>query len=144
MYDRILVPTDGSDCAGRAAEHAFDLATTYGASVEILSVADVRLSFSGAPVHVDTERVLERQRSACREAVTRLAERAESEGIDVETAVRTGNPYEEIVEHARERDVDLVVMGTHGRTGFRRVMLGSVAERVVRSASVPVLTFCSE
>jgi nucleotide-binding universal stress UspA family protein len=143
MYDRILVPTDGSECAQRAAAHAFDLASTYGASVELLCVADVRLTFSGAPVHIDAEQVLETQREACGNVVDDLADRAIDAGLEVSTAVRAGIPHETIVEYARERDVDLVVMGTHGRTGFRRFMLGSVAERVIKSADVPVLTFCS-
>jgi nucleotide-binding universal stress UspA family protein len=73
-------------------------------------------------------------------AISRIEERVTDAGVDVTGEKRAGNPPAAILEAARDEDVDLIVMGTHGRTGLDRYLLGSVTERVVRQAEVPVLT----
>lgn len=73
-------------------------------------------------------------------AIEAVADLARAEDVAVETSLYTGSPSREIVRYAEEQDCDLIVMGTHGRGGIDRLLLGSVAERVVRSSSVPVLT----
>ena len=75
-----------------------------------------------------------------RRSVEDLAERAKDRDLSVETAVREGEPSKEIVEQAMDSDVDLIVVGTHGRGGFERALLGSVADKVVRTSHVPVVT----
>jgi nucleotide-binding universal stress UspA family protein len=132
MFDDILVPTDGSECAEAAAEYARDLATRYEATVHALCVADSR-TLESAPQseHVRAEKA---------ELARRICEKSSAAGLSVEQAVRTDIPHEAILRYATEQKIDLVVMGTHGRTGVERYLLGSVTERVVRLSDVPVLT----
>ena len=137
MYDRILVPTDGSETAAKAVEHAVDLAEQYDATLHVLSVVDpTRFSTVG----VDPSSVLVAVEKGAREAVEAVEAAAEEAGVPTETTVVRGSPAQTITEYATDNDVDLVVMGTHGRTGLDRYLLGSVTERVVRTSSVPVLT----
>ena len=137
MYDSILVPTDGSETAAEAVIHALDLATQYDATLHVLSVVDPR-QFS--TVGADPSSVLAAVEEGAREAVEEVGAPATETDVPVETAVRRGSPARTITEYATDNDVDLVVMGTHGRSGLDRYLLGSVTERVVRTAPVPVLT----
>jgi nucleotide-binding universal stress UspA family protein len=137
MYDRILVPTDGSDAADRAFERALDLAATYDADLYLLSVVDVS-SLAG---EFDAITVVEQLERSGRKTVQRLRKRAEETGVEnVKTKVVEGTPHRAILDYVDAEEIDLVVMGTHGRTGLDRYLLGSVTERVVRTADVPVLT----
>lgn len=135
MFDEILVPIDGSDCASVAVGYAEDLATRYDATVHVLSVVDSR-ALEDAPHydHVKAERT-DLVEEACEELDGDLA---------LESAVRTGVPHAAILDYADEAGVDLVVMGTHGRTGVERYVLGSVTEKVLRLSDVPVLTVRTE
>ncbi|MFB6219011.1 MAG: universal stress protein [Halobacteriaceae archaeon] len=135
MYGTILVPTDGSEGAARATEHAVELAATYGATVHALNVVEPAYStdFNAGELRASLE-------AAGEEAVEAVADRAAEAGVEAVTAVVEGDPHREILSYAEAVDADLVVMGTHGRTGLDRYLLGSVAERVVRTADAPVLT----
>ena len=139
LYDRILVPTDGSPEGDRAIEHALSLAAVHGATVHALSVVDTA-SYAGAPMEGAWEGIDDLLRSDAEDAVTEFEERATGSGVPVETAIADGSPSREIIRYAERNDCDLVVMGTHGRGGIDRLLLGSVAEKVVRGSSVPVLT----
>lgn len=132
MFDTVLVPTDGSDCAQVAAGYAADLASRYDASVHVLSVVDSR-TLENAP-HYD------RIRNECVEIAEETTEDVAASGVSVERAVRTEVPHRAILRYVTEQDIDLVVMGTHGRTGVERYLIGSVTEKVVRLSDVPVLT----
>jgi nucleotide-binding universal stress UspA family protein len=136
MFENILVPTDGSDCAQSAIGHAEDLATRYEARVHALCVADSR-TLDNAPKH---EQLKSERAEIAERACTELSE----SGISAERAVRTDVPHQAILKYASEQDVDLIVMGTHGRTGVERYLLGSVTEKVVRLSDVPVLTVKAE
>ncbi|WP_318571155.1 universal stress protein [Salinigranum marinum] len=139
MYDRILVPTDGSDHAVRAAEHALYLADAFDATVHVISVVDVQEAagpFSAGGVDQSFIARLE----ANAESTIDEIEAAGDGSAPIESTVRKGEPTAEILAYADDHDVDLVVMGTHGRRGLRRVIAGSVTERVVRTADVPVIT----
>lgn len=137
-YDRILVPTDGSDCATAAVEHAVSIAEAYDASVHVLFVVDVAsvaMEFDGAPYTV-----LRNDIEAKGEAATAAIESTVRDaGLDAVTAIEEGFPVREIIEYAADHEVDLIVMGTHGRMGLDRVVLGSTTARVLRRADVPVL-----
>ncbi|EMA56062.1 universal stress protein [Halococcus thailandensis] len=138
MYDTILVPTDGSEHAIRAAEHAHYLARTFDATAHLVSAADIQTAggmFNAGGV--DREFV-ERIETENEEAIA--ATEAAFEDDAIETAVLRGKPADAIIEYADENDIDLISMGTHGRTGVSRYVAGSVTERVVRRASCPVLT----
>ena len=139
MYDRILLPTDGSEVAEAAAAHAVALAAATGATLHVLSVVDAEAIGIVTPVALDVDEVRTSLRRAAEEATAAVAEAAESAGVDVVEAVEVGVPDEEIRDYAAANDVDLVVMGTHGRGGVDRFLLGSVTERVVRGSAVPVL-----
>jgi nucleotide-binding universal stress UspA family protein len=136
VYDRLLVPTDGSDGSDAATRQAVAVATAFDATVDALAVVDRTFPAATAYDHV-VER-LEADAEAALEAVVDACERA---GVAVDPHLRRGVPHEEIVAAADAYGTDLIVMGTHGRTGLDRVRhLGSVAERVVCTSSVPVLT----
>ncbi len=136
MFDHILVPTDGSDCAQAAVGYAADLATRYDARVHALSVADSR-TLGTAPqadqIRKEREEIAER---TCNDLST--------SGVSTERAVRTDIPHKAILQYATEQDIDLIVTGTHGRTGVERYLLGSVTEKVIRLSDVPVLTVKAE
>jgi universal stress protein A len=135
---RILVPVDFSSHSDRAFRYALRLASRFGASVELIHVFDNPIT---ADVYVPN--LPEMLNSLIREAekqLTALKSAAAGEGLSVETHVLTGQPAHTIVEHGRTGRFDLIVMGTHGRTGFSHLFVGSVAERVVRRAPCPVLT----
>ncbi len=137
MYEKILFPTDGSDGSNAALEHAIDLAKRYDATLQGLYVGDQR-SYAGLAGDMDREKIREAQESLGNEALEAVVSAAESDGIDVETVRSIGLPAEEIIETIRAQGADLVVMGTQGRTGVKRALLGSVAESVVRQSPVPV------
>ncbi|WP_132058694.1 universal stress protein [Halorussus amylolyticus] len=136
MYERILVPTDGSDAVGPAVAHAIDLAKTYDAELHVLNAVNLEpAAFENGSTVVD------RLEKAGRDATDAVTERAESEGLDRVTAdVTNGEPHTAILDYTADNDIDLVVMGTHGRTGLDRHLLGSVTEKAVRTADAPVLT----
>jgi len=132
MFESILLPTDGSTCARVAADYASDLAQHYDATVHVLHVVDYRIVQTG-PEYDEWE-------DDAAETVESVADRVESDGVAAERAVRTDVPHNAILSYATEEDIDLVVMGTHGRTGVERYLLGSVTEKVVRRSDTPVLT----
>lgn len=136
MFDNILVPTDGSDCAQVAAGYAADLATRYEARVHALCVADSR-TLENAPQSDQ----IKRERA---EVAERTCNDLSVSGVPVEQAVRTDVPHRAILRYTTEQDIDLVVMGTHGRTGVERYLLGSVTEKVIRLSDIPVLTVRAE
>ncbi|MEF8821083.1 MAG: universal stress protein [Halovenus sp.] len=136
MYDRILLPTDGSTGTAHVALQAIDLANQYGATIHALHVIDTDMRSVLTEVGSGFDTLEQRGENAVG-TVERLGQ---SHGIEVETEIRNGDPAETILAVADELDADLIVCGTHGRSGVRRQLLGSVAERVVRHASQPVLT----
>lgn len=132
MYGDVLFPTDGSDATRAALKHALDIAGQYGATLHVLSVVGDD-PFRTEEGHEDATVTAER-------TVAAVETRVQREDVTVTTSVRHGDPHEEILAYADEHGIDLIVMGTHGRTGIDRALLGSVTERVVRTANVPVVT----
>ena len=138
MYDRILLPTDGSEASETATDHALWLAAQADATLTAVSVVDSRV-YRSADADQQGE-ITETLKRDATEAVETVAERAEAAGVTVETTVLDGVPDTEILRYADEVDADLLVMGTHGRTGRERLAnLGSVTERVVTGADRPTL-----
>ena len=132
----VVVPTDGSDAAEHAAGLAVELAAATGAALHVVHVVDLGVVWQDA----DAGQVLDALTESGREAVERVVERAETAGVEgLEASVLRGAPHRAIVDYAADHDADLVVMGTHGRTGLERYLLGSVTERVVRLSETPVL-----
>ena len=135
MYETILHPTDGSEASMAAADHAIGLAAANRGTVRFLYVIDASAFAADDVAGV----LLENLERTGRAALDDLAERATAAGVDSTTAVETGTPHREILAAAESAGADLVVMGTHGRTGLDRFLLGSVSGRVVRTSGVPVL-----
>ncbi|MFB6092114.1 MAG: universal stress protein [Haloquadratum sp.] len=139
MYETILLPTDGSEASLAAAEHAGRLAATSGATVHVVSIGDSRNRFespsSGLAPEAWREAELERAESAVEETIERLPD-----DVELDRTVRMGIPQDEILDLIDELGADVVVMGTHGRSGLDRYLVGSVTERIVRHSPVPVLT----
>lgn len=143
LYDRILVPTDGSTASVPAIEHAIELAKTHDATIHAIYVINTA-SFASIPTEGSWEGVSEMLEREGGEALREIADAGEEAGVPVECVQIDGAPSREIVRYAEKHDCDLIVMGTHGRGGIDRLLLGSVAEKVVRSSSVPVLTMHAE
>jgi nucleotide-binding universal stress UspA family protein len=139
VYDTLLLPTDGSEGTAAAAEHAGAIAARFGAAVHVVSVADERNRFESPSAGLASEAWDERERERA-EAAAEGTAAALPDDVTVETAVVEGVPHEAIVDYAEREGVDAVVMGTHGRTGLDHYLVGSVAEKVVRTSPVPVLT----
>ncbi|WP_096391016.1 universal stress protein [Halopenitus persicus] len=137
MYDHVLVPTDGSETVSETLSHALPIAADNDATVHGLYVVDNRIVTAADNDAKDEIRdSLEREG---RTAVADVADSAAEAGLDTVEAVRTGTPWKEIIEYADERDVDLIVIGTQGKTPKEKIVsLGSVSERVVDNASIPV------
>ncbi|QLG27488.1 universal stress protein [Halorarum halophilum] len=137
MYDDILVPTDGSAAADAAVEHAVTLAERFDATLHALYVVD---STAYSSLEAGSQMVAEALEDEGEAAVDRIAAAANDADLPVVESVVSGTAYRSILEYAGEEDIDLITMGTHGRRGIDRYLLGSVTERVVRSADQPVLT----
>ncbi|MFQ3318331.1 MAG: nucleotide-binding universal stress UspA family protein [Natronomonas sp.] len=138
MYDSILLPTDGSDGAAEALDHAIGAADAYDAELHIISVIDRRVVLAADADEKATVRTeLADEANA---AVDELATRATDAGIEVTTDTPEGVPHREILGYADDEDIGLLVLGTHGRTGReKRLNLGSTTERVVKAADRPLL-----
>jgi nucleotide-binding universal stress UspA family protein len=135
MFDTIVIATDGSASVRRAVRVAVDLAERFDAAVHALYVVDA------GDVETSPERLRDQMREALRErGEEALADVQAETDREVTLEVREGRPATEISDYAREVDADLVAMGTRGRHGENRFLIWSVAERVVRTCPVPVLT----
>lgn len=144
MYAHILVPTDGSETAAVAVEHAVDLAGKYDATIHALYVIDVdATSYALGSEQIESIRQgdlegLPEVRAQAEGATGQVAAAA-GDGVAVEEHVAVGEPSRAIRAFVTEHDIDLIVMGSHGRSGLSRVILGSVAEKVLRRTHLPVL-----
>jgi len=137
MYDSVLVPTDGSDTVEQTLPHALRLASDTDAMIHAVYVVDTRAIHAA---DADKRESVEADLKADGEtAVEVIADRAAAEDIDCETTIRRGTPDKEIVRHADENDTDVIVIGTDGKTPREKLQaLGSVSERVVDNAPIPV------
>lgn len=146
MYKKILLPTDGSKYAEKAAKHAIWIASHSNAEVIALNVVDTS-SLVGLPAEDLTVRVteiLKEEGQKSLETITNIMEQLEKEkGLKTDVKIisisKEGSPADVILKTVEEEDVDLIVMGTSGKHGLDRFLLGSVTEKVVRSAKRPVL-----
>jgi nucleotide-binding universal stress UspA family protein len=154
MYQRIMVPLDGSEAAEAALAHAQALTAALGATLHLLRVVS-QADEVDAPIVTDNPQASEAARelarrflsanlAAAREYLTKVAAPMLAQGLRVEISVQEGPAAEQIAGYAQQRGIDLVVMSTRGRGGVRRLLLGSVTDRVLRSAGLPVLVIPPE
>jgi nucleotide-binding universal stress UspA family protein len=138
MYERILLTLDGSTLAEQAVPHAVLHAQCFGAELILLKVL-VPLPRDRRVSQAAIERAEKVTEDLAREYLESIAAPIREQGIPVQVATVNGSPYEEIVRFAEENQVTLLVMSTRGHSGISRWLLGSVADRVVRGATVPLL-----
>lgn len=138
MYSTILVPIDDDVAVDAVAHRAFEFARMYESSLHLLSVTDVGAEPPGLD-RADRRDVRQTLAERSRQTIDRVHELAADWGLDATRAIREGTPHRVILEYAAEHDVDLLVIGTAGRTGPEAAGLGSTAERVLALADVPVL-----
>jgi nucleotide-binding universal stress UspA family protein len=139
---KVLFPTDFSDCAKTAEAYAWALTEQFQAELHVLNVlADALMLMPepGSALSLPQNYLLDLKQEAER-ALDKVLPDAAKSGRKVVRILRMGNPYAEIVQYAEEIETDLIVVGTHGRGAFAHLLLGSVAEKVVRKAHCPVLT----
>ena len=151
MFAKILVPLDGSDLSEKALGMAQHLASAGDTSLHLLQVIslrpelDARRGSSGESITVlemeqaAARRLIDVQTARGKAYLDGLAVQLQQAGIPVTTVIREGAADQNIVEYAKEQEIDLIVMSTHGRSGFKRFFVGSVTDRVIRAGETPVL-----
>ncbi len=136
----ILVPTDFSEMSGKALDYALDIAETMGASVHVVHVCPLLYYALGQDMVPDDPAFERKLKEKLHGKLEDLEQALATRGKKVTVSLVDGNPGQRIPEVATEIGATLIVIATHGRTGIQHLMLGSVAERVVRTAKVPVIT----
>lgn len=140
MFETVVVATDGSESVARAVDCTLDLAAKFDATVHALYVInESQVESLPERLHSDVRQALDQQGQEALDSVLE-ANADRDDPIDLETAVRVGRPAKQIVGYVRDIEADAVAMGTRGRSGKHSFLLGSVAERVVRTSPQPVLT----
>jgi nucleotide-binding universal stress UspA family protein len=137
---RFLVPTDFTETSDRALDWAIDLAARVGASVTVMHAYEIPVLGFPDGALIATPEIAVRISDAARGALNRTVERCKDRGVPLDAVLRDGVPYEEVNTLAEAIKADLIVIGTHGRRGLARALLGSVAENVIRTATRPVVT----
>lgn len=144
-FNKVLIPIDGSSYSMQAAEYGIRLAKAYG--MEVLAFYVIDEASVESLVHLSNEEPhmlrqnLRREGENCLHYLSELAAR---EGVKLETMIRTGTPHQAIVTVGKEEGVDLIIIGKVGQRGPRRILIGSVTERVIESARCPVLVVRQE
>ena len=145
MYQKILVPIDGSETAALGLNEAIRLAKNQGAKIRLMHVVN-EMILTLPEAYVDLDRVVEALRSSGRTILANGEATVRSAGVEVDTTLveAMGNAAgDQIIQHAKEWGAELIVCGTHGRRGIRRIVLGSDAEYIVRYTPVPILLVLS-
>src|SRR5665648_428311 len=143
LFKNILIATDGSKSTNKAVEYALDIAKLANAKVHALYVVDTA-AFTSIPMDAAWEGMYGILHKEGQDAVTSIQKQAEELGLFAEGIVIDGHPAREIVEQSVDRGMDLIVMGTLGKTGWNRLVLGSVATKVSQSSSIPVMIVRSD
>lgn len=134
-FEKILLATDGSESVEAAIQEAINIARVCSSRLFVLSVVEVNPEYEALAPNI-----VEKAEAETKEHVDSVKQRAEKEGISCETIVHQGEePYRFIVDEAKKTKVDMIVMGSHGRTGLKRLMMGSVTARVIGHAPCKVL-----
>ncbi|WP_405270945.1 universal stress protein [Methanobrevibacter sp.] len=138
MYRKILVPTDGSEFAKKAQEHALFLAKVSGAEIVAVSVTENNF-VSGLPLDDEVYLLNQILKEQSEENLKEFDELNDNTDLKITHVIKEGSPAKAILEVAKEEEIDLIVMGSSGKSGFDRFIMGSVADKVVNSAKCAVL-----
>ncbi|RKZ30787.1 universal stress protein [bacterium] len=139
--DKILLPTDFSEHSKAAAPYAVDIASRYGAELHIIHVFDenaldpLYFSYSGT-----VGEYFDKVKEGFDSEVDSFLSDIDTGDLTIVPILSNGNPFVEIVRYAKNNDIDMIIIGTHGRTGLSHMLLGSIAEKVIRKAHCPVLS----
>ena len=133
-WETIVFATDGSRYSAVAADRAISFAKSYGGELKVLSVVDVPTEF-----YAEAPQAVEEMVRKAKEYVAAVKKQAEAAGVNAETFVGEAEAHEAVTKLAKEQNADMIVIGSHGRTGLRRLLMGSVAEKVIGYAPCPVL-----
>jgi len=142
MYRKIMVPLDGSELAEYVLPHAINIVEKEGAKLELVIVVELfeMPVHGGVVIDEDAVKQIQHQQSLVAEDyVKRIEESLKSRNIDVTSAVLSGKVADSLIDYAANNDIDLIIMGTHGRSGVSRWIWGSIADKVLHSSTVPVL-----
>ena len=139
-FRKILVPVDFSECSIQGLEYAKVFAKHFKSKITLLNSVHFQYYLaSDECARYDLPRLTQQAYAVAHDQMRDVVEKTDWDGLEVDTSLQTGHPGQQICEHARDSDVDLIVTSTHGSTGFTHLLLGSVAEYVVRHAHCPVL-----
>jgi nucleotide-binding universal stress UspA family protein len=138
FYRNIVIATDGSENTQKAISYGIEIAKLSGATVHALYVVDTS-SFSSIPMDAGWESMYEILKKEGAKAVSEVKKQGGAAGVDVREVLEEGHPSNSILEFAENNNVDLIVMGTLGKTGLDRFLMGSIAEKVVRGSKIPVM-----
>ncbi|ABE53204.1 universal stress protein [Methanococcoides burtonii] len=143
LYKKIMVATDGSEQNKKAISYGVEFAKLSGAKLYVVYVVDTA-AFASIPMDAGWEMMYELLETEGKNASMQVEEFARSQGLELESTVLEGHPSNEIIKFAEENGIDMIVIGTLGKTGIDRFLLGSVAEKVTRNSKVPVLVVRGE
>ena len=138
LYKKILIATDGSEYTKNSIDYGLELAKNTEAKVHVIYVIDTA-AFASIPMDAAWESMYALLKQEGDEATRYVADKAKAEGLEVERNTVEGHPAEEIIKYSEKNAINLIVMGTLGKSGHDRFLLGSVAEKVVRTSKIPVL-----
>jgi nucleotide-binding universal stress UspA family protein len=140
MYMRILIATDGSDRSKKAAEEGVELAKALGAQVVALNVVnEVVVASAVRQLGSDRKEVETKLKAAGQKAVEEIKKMGDAAGVKVDTVIRIGAPANDVIDVAGAEKADLIVMGSHGESGASKLLIGSVVQKVLYWATIPVL-----
>ncbi len=128
MFETIMVPTDGSKCSLKAEDIAISIAKNFKAKLVVVHVIDEKLIYPFEVLEEEGNTILDE-----------AARKGKDEGVDVEQVLIVGSPAHDMEKIVEKTGADLVVIGTHGKTGIRKILMGSVAESTIKTVKVPVL-----
>lgn len=138
LYKKILIATDGSEYTKNAVDYGIDLAKNTGAEIVVIYVVDTA-AFASIPMDAAWESMYELLKQEGEMALKYVAEKAGTEGLEVQGNLIEGHPADEIIKYSEKNSISLIVLGTLGKSGLDRFLLGSVAEKIVRNSKIPVL-----
>lgn len=140
MYKRILIATDGSDRSKKAAEEGVELAKALGAQVVALNVVnEVVVASAVRQLGADRKEVETKLKTAGQKAVDEIKKMGDASGVKIDTVIRIGAPANDVIDVAGAEKADLIVMGSHGESGASKLLIGSVVQKVLYWATIPVL-----
>lgn len=144
LFDQILIPTDGGEAAESAVELGLGMAQIHDARLHALYIVEEQQPIEYGAAITGLDDVIRELEQKGDHVTNEIATRAADLGVETTTAVQKGTPRNDILTYADAHDIGLIVMGTHGRTGVKRALMGSVTETVVRHSDIPVLTVSGE